>query len=90
MAFNRKNFALLAFAGIGPKLFCYTTADAAAVVDTAGYFNGVSDVVSVGDFVLANVATGGTLLGGLFLVTANSGGVVDVNDMTQIGTADTD
>ena len=42
-----------------------------------------------GDIIVANVDTASTLKGGLFLVSANSGGVVDVNDMTQISATNT-
>lgn len=89
MAFQSKNLSVLAYAN-GFTLWHYTTPDASAVVDTAGYFNSVADMVRVGDIVVANTATETTPSGGLFLISANAGGVVDVNDMTQIGAADTD
>ena len=46
-------------------------------------------MLRVGDIVVANVDTAATMKAGLFLVSANTGGVVDVNDLTQIGSANT-
>lgn len=74
----------------GFTLWHYTTPDAAATVDTAGYFNLASSMLRVGDVIIANVDTGGTLKAGLFLVSSNSGGAVDVNDMTGISATNTD
>jgi hypothetical protein len=88
MAYQSKDLSVLAYAN-GFTLWHYTTADAATAVDTAGYFNAASTMLRVGDIVVANVDTAGTMKAGLFLVSANTGGVVDVNDLTQIGSADT-
>ncbi|MBC7907415.1 MAG: hypothetical protein H7Y60_11815 [Rhodospirillaceae bacterium] len=68
----------------------YVTTDTAAVVDTAGYFNAASTMLHVGDRIHAEVDTGGTRAGGTFRVNANSGGVVDVADMTTLTATDTD
>jgi hypothetical protein len=87
MAYQSKDLSVLAYAN-GFTLWHFTTADSAATVDATGYFNAASTMLRVGDIIVANVDTAGTLKGGLFLVSANSGGVVDVNDMTQIGSAD--
>jgi hypothetical protein len=87
MAYQSKDLSVLAYAN-GFTLWHYTTADAATAVDTAGYFNAASTMLRVGDIVVANVDTAGTMKAGLFLVSANTGGVVDVNDLTQIGSAD--
>ncbi|MBF0167688.1 MAG: hypothetical protein HQL45_08650 [Alphaproteobacteria bacterium] len=89
MAYLSKNLSVLAYAN-GFTLWHYTTADTAASVDSAGYFNAAADMLRVGDIIVANVDTAGTMQGGLFLVSSNASGVVDVNDMTQIGSADTD
>ncbi|MBI3446483.1 MAG: hypothetical protein HY055_14275 [Magnetospirillum sp.] len=88
MAYQSKDLSVLAYAN-GFTLWHYTTADLPAIVDTTGYFNAASTMLRVGDIVVANVDTAGTMKAGLFLVSANSGGVVDVNDLTQIGSADT-
>ena len=89
MSYQSKNLSVLAYAN-GFTLWHYTTADAASTVDSEGYFNAAADMLRVGDIILANVATGGTMQAGLFLVTSNSAGVVDVNDMTQVGSTNTD
>lgn len=88
MAYQSKDLSVLAYAN-GFTLWHYTTADIATVVDAAGYFNAASTMLRVGDIIVANVDTASAPKGGLFLVSANSGGEVDVNDMTQIGSADT-
>ena len=88
MAYLPKNLSVLAYAN-GFTLWHYTTPDTGNVVDTAGYFNAAADMIRVGDIILANTETGGAAKAGLLLVSSNSGGVVDVNDMTQIGAADT-
>ena len=89
MAYQSKNLSVLAYAN-GFTLWHYTTTDASADVDTAGYFNDASDMLRVGDMIFANVDTDGTPAGGIFYVNANASGVVDVADMTQIGGTDTD
>jgi len=88
MAYLSKDLSVLAYAN-GFTLWHYTTADAPDTVDSAGYFNAASTMLRVGDIVVANLDTAGTMKAGLFLVSANAGGVVDVNDLTQIGSADT-
>jgi len=89
MAYASKDLSVLAYAN-GFTLWHYTSADVATVVDTAGYFNAAADMLRVGDIIVANVGVGGTPGAGLFLVNANTAGLVDVADMTAIGTADTD
>jgi len=89
MAYASKDLSVLAYAN-GFTLWHYTTIDLAADVDTTGYFNGASDMLRVGDIVVANVDTDGTPASGFYLVNANAAGVVDVADMTAVGTADLD
>ena len=59
MAYLSKNLSVLAYAN-GFTLWHYTTPDTAAAVDTAGYFNSASEMLRVGDMILANVETEGT------------------------------
>lgn len=87
MAYQSKDLSVLAYAN-GFTLWHYVTADAAASVDTAGYFNAAADMLRVGDIIIANVETAAAPKAGLFLVSQAASGVVDVNDMTQIGAAD--
>jgi len=89
MAFKSKDLSVLAYAN-GFTLWHYTSVDLAADIDTAGYFNDATDMVRVGDMVMANADTDGTSASGIFLVNANSAGVVDVADMTSVGAVDTD
>ncbi len=89
MAFLSKNLAVLAYAN-GFTLYHYTTTDAAAVVDTAGYFNSASGMLRVGDRIMASVDTDGTPGYGDFVVLSNASGVVDVGDMVAVGGTDTD
>ncbi|PHS79188.1 MAG: hypothetical protein COB59_03330 [Rhodospirillaceae bacterium] len=89
MAYASKDLSVLAYAN-GFTLWHFTTIDLAADVDTAGYFNDAADMLRVGDIIVANVDTDGTPGAGFFLVNANTAGVVDVADMTQIGAVDTD
>lgn len=89
MAYDSKNLSVLAYAN-GFTLWHYATTDAAASVDSSGYFNNAAAMLRVGDILLANVDTDGTPQAGMFLVASNASGVVDVADMTQIGAADAD
>ncbi len=89
MAFNSKDLSVLAYAN-GFTLWHYTSVDPAIDVDTSGYFNDASDIVRVGDMILANTDTDGTPASGIFLINANAAGVVDAADMTAVGNADTD
>ena len=47
-------------------------------------------MLRVGDMILANTDTDGTLSSGILHVSSNTGTVVDVDDLTAIGSADTD
>ncbi len=89
MAFQSKDLSVLAYAN-GFTLWHYTSVDTAATIDTAGYFNAATDMVRIGDMVMANTDTDGTPGSGIYLVNANAAGIVDLADMTAIGAADTD
>ena len=63
MAFARSGWGPLggqAKAGTTPALYVYTSTDAHTAIDAAGYFNDLSDTVSVGDIIFARTSTGGT------------------------------
>lgn len=93
MAFDATNFGLKSgqLNSTLPRDWAYTTTDLAAEVDTAGYFDGVADFVSVGDRIFANIDTDGTPAYGYFVVSANDGTTVDVNDLVAVtGGTDTD
>ena len=76
--------------GSAPQLFTYTTTDTVATVNTAAYFNDVSEDVSVGDVIISVTSTGGTLASSIHTVVSNSSGVVDVSDGTTIAQTDSD
>ncbi|TCS61690.1 hypothetical protein [Varunaivibrio sulfuroxidans] len=89
MAYLSKNLSVLAYAN-GFTLWHYTTADVSTDVDTTGYFNTAADMLRLGDIIMANTNTAVSPAAGLFVVRQNAAGVVDVTDMTAIGTANLD
>ena len=89
MAYDASNLSALTYAN-GFTLWHYKTPDAAAVVDTTGYFNDAASMLRVGDFIFANANVEATMQSGVFIVASNSGGVVNVADITGFGTNDMD
>lgn len=91
MAFDRTKLALdsASFNSENPRRWSYsTTADAVADINTAGYFNDASDILTVGDTITAKDSAGSF---DTFYVNANSAGVVDVDNGTAIdGGTDSD
>jgi len=76
--------------GTAPQLFTYTTTDSVGDLNTAAYFNDVSQDVSVGDVIISVTSTGGTLASSIHTVVSNASGVVDVSDGTTIAQTDSD
>jgi hypothetical protein len=76
--------------GSAPSIYAYKTTDAIADVNTAGYFNDLSDTLAVGDLIYCVTSTGTTAVASLVYVLSNTGGVVDVNDGTVLANTDTD
>ncbi len=77
MSFNRKELSgNMGAGGKAPKLCTYTTADAKATVVGSGYFDDASDVLEVGDIIMAATSTGGTIAGISIIVKTNTAGVV--------------
>jgi hypothetical protein len=89
MAYAPKNLSALAYAN-GFTLWHYKTTDLPAEVDTAGYFNGAATMLRSGDFIMANTNTGGTVQSGMFIVTSNTGTVVDIANIADFGALNTD
>jgi len=88
MAFSRDGWGPLGGQGrrgTVPALYAYTTTDAHTAADAAGYFNDVSDEVSVGDMILIRGATGGTATLTMHIVVSNASSVVDISDGTVVG-----
>ena len=59
-------------------------------LDSAGCLNKASDMVRTSDIVLVNVNTDGTPASGIYLASSNVSSVVDVADMTAVGSVNTD
>ena len=75
-------------AGNAPQLWTYSSADAIATVNTAGYFNSAASLLKVGDLIY--VFDTANVLGHLVYVNANSGTVVDVTDGLAVTSTDSD
>jgi len=90
MAFDKAGWSTIAAgkAGNAPSMYSYKTADTQATVNTAGYFNEIASIVSVGDIVFVYDTTTPSLV--LTYVNANSGTVVDIADGTTVSATDTD
>lgn len=89
MAYQSKDLSALGYAN-GFTLWHYRTADLAAVVDNAGYFNAAGRMLRVGDFIMLNAGLGTTPTHGVVVVVANAGGTVDVTNVTTFGAVNTD
>lgn len=89
MAYDASNLSALTYAN-GFTLWHYKTPDLASDVDTTGYFNDAATMLRVGDFLFANANIDATVESGVFIVASNTGGVVDVTDITGFGVPNTD
>jgi len=70
------------------SLWMYTSADAIATVNTAGYFNSAANMLAVRDLIIvrdSNVPTTS-----FCTVLSNTGSVVDVSDGTAVAETDSD
>ena len=93
MAFDRTNWSAIGGQnkkGLAPAMWSYTSTDAKTDIDGAGYFNDVSDDVSVGDIIYSWASTGGTATASWHVVVSNASGVVDVGDAVAIAVSDSD
>lgn len=77
MSFTPSDLSVLAYAN-NFTLWHYTTTDDA--VTGVDYFNKASDMLRVGDLIIANVDTDGSVAAAtiFYIVTANTGGAVTV------------
>ncbi len=71
MSFAARDLSVLAYAN-GFTLWHYTTADDA--VTAAGYFNDASDMLRVGDVIIANVNTDDTVAMDTMIYTVTASG----------------
>lgn len=92
MAFSTAGFSTVSASkrGNSPGIYAYKTADAIADVNTAGYFNSLSNTLEVGDLIYCVTSTGTTAVATLVYVLSNASGVVDVNDGTTLANTDSD
>lgn len=101
MAFTKANFSAVggqSKRGIGgaPQMFTYKTADSHATVDSAGYFNEVRTLLSIGDIidvvVVTNLDASTEALStyGRHIVKDKSATAVDVTDVTVGTVTDSD
>jgi len=93
MAYTAANLARIGGAN-GFSLWVYKTADTAADVDTAGYFNSAAKVLNIGDMIIRQTFTSTAFTAistmGLHYVNANDGTTVDVTDTLALTATDTD
>ena len=88
MAFADSGLYQVGPGGNGPRIWVYSSTDAIATVNTAGYFNDASSKLSVRDIIfVCDTATPTT---SIVSVLTNSAGVVDVSDGTTIAETDSD
>lgn len=92
MAYAESGFTTIAAskAGNSPAMYAYKTTDAIADVNTSGYFNSLSTLLSVGDLIYCVTSTGTTAVASFVYVLSNAAGVVDVNDGTVLANTDSD
>lgn len=88
MAFALSGLYQVGPGGGGVRLWTYSSADAIATVNTAGYFNNASDLLAVRDIIF--VVDTATPTAHIVSVLSNAAGVVDVSDGLQITETDTD
>jgi hypothetical protein len=90
MAYSATGFVTVCAskAGNAPSMYLYKTADTQATVNTSGYFNDLSSVLSVGDILFVYDTTTPSLV--LTYVNSNSSGVVDIVDGTTVSATDSD
>lgn len=87
MAFSAANLTRLA-GGSGVALWHYTSADAIATVNTAGYFNDAANMLNVRDVII--VVDSNTPTTSFVSVLSNDGSTVDVSDGLAVTETDTD
>jgi|DEB0MinimDraft_3_1074331.scaffolds.fasta_scaffold432732_1 hypothetical protein len=89
MAFSRSGLVRLGGANsdAGAAWLYKSSADAAAAINTAGYFNDASAELKVGDFMFICDSSNVHVVS---YVASNAAGVVDIVDGTTISATDTD
>ena len=88
MAFALSGLQQVGPGGSAPRIWTYTSADAIATVNTSGYFNDASKVLTVRDIIF--VVDSATPTTSIVSVLSYASGVVDVSDGLAITETDTD
>lgn len=88
MAFSLSNLYQVGPSGGGVRLWTYSSADAIADVNTAGYFNGAAALLQVRDIIF--VVDTETPATNIVSVLSNAAGVVDVSNGLAITETDSD
>ena len=87
MAYAASGLTRLAGASNG-NLWWYSTTDAIATVNSAGYFNDAANMLAVRDVIIVSDTNVPTT--SFVSVLSNTGSVVDVSDGTAIAETDSD
>lgn len=88
MAYALSGLSCVGPSGTSPRMWIYSTTDAIATVNTAGYFNGAADLLTVRDIIfVVDTATPATHI---VSVLSNAAGVVDVSDGLAVTETDSD
>jgi hypothetical protein len=74
--------------GTAPQMWTYTSADTIATVNSAGYFNDMTNELSVGDVIFVHDSNTPTM--SIVMVASNASSVVDVTDGTTVAMTDSD
>lgn len=82
MAFNSKNFSVMAYAN-GFTLWNYNTPDSAETISAEGYFNETSPFARKGDMILVVANSEGAVSPAILAVTDIASGSVTVSDFTK-------
>lgn len=77
MAYNSKNFSVMAYAN-GFTLWNYSSEDDLNTVKGSGYFNDIAPFARKGDMILANASTASTLEPAVLSVSSIEDGTVTV------------
>ena len=89
MAFRPESLSALTYAN-GFTLWHYRTTDLATDVDTSGYFNAAAVMLRPGDFLIVSSGPLATATHGFMVVLSNSNGAVDLGNLTNMATTNTD
>jgi len=82
MAYEFNNLVSMYMGPKGSRVFRYSTTDAAATVQGAGYFNDAVKHLSVGDVIMATVDIAGTAKLKNYVVLTNDGSAITVGLQT--------